>query len=693
MISVMRPALCLAVLAGTSTAQAQPTQIDPTPPAFVVEQQNMLEQIDPVWGGPGQDAHLARPAHPPLHLIPPMPAPDPSEDVLPNMGPGVPLSYDIASGTVTQEPLYPSLGATSGERAGFRSGFGEEDFSDGSVLNESFISMFQINNVGDDPWRRNVKLVMRFEDQNGIDRFFVASGSMADAETVLTAGHCVYARSPNGINIFDWAREIWVYPGWDGNGITADNAQIIQTHGIGYSSGLGAFTGWTQNGNFDWDMGLVRINRGVGLLTGWYGWAWGFDCSTIQGRTYNNPGYPAENCSGSLHNGRDMYQWGGSIDSCPGNQMQIDTTPGCFTAMWGGQSGSAAYYLDDNSNRLAHGVASNSNRSTRGRYAKMWESFKDYMIDFENDSRGSALDVQLLRARYDESVVTAGQTIGGNGYVIANPTNNNPPSQVYNLSHRLSTNQIISTFDTVLANTFISSDLAAVSANTANNFSSTYTIPKNTPSGTYYVGVVLDIADANTSNNAGSYWDAHRLTVNGVADISADSITTGSSSVLRGETITVNIDYSNLGGDPSNTIVADFRLSNNDFISTGDISLGTTNYSGQAGDSSNSRNRSVNIPIVAPGTYWLGVILSASDDVDSSNNWVASVPITINARYCADQNGDGLVSPADFSAWITNFNNGDPRADTNGDGLISPADFSAWIAAFNQGTSGPFCTP
>ncbi len=62
-------------------------------------------------------------------------------------------------------------------------------------------------------------------------------------------------------------------------------------------------------------------------------------------------------------------------------------------------------------------------------------------------------------------------------------------------------------------------------------------------------------------------------------------------------------------------------------------------------------------------------------------------------RLCADQNGDGLATPADFNAWILNFNSGDVRADVNQDGIISPADFNAWILAFNQGTSGPICTP
>lgn len=62
-------------------------------------------------------------------------------------------------------------------------------------------------------------------------------------------------------------------------------------------------------------------------------------------------------------------------------------------------------------------------------------------------------------------------------------------------------------------------------------------------------------------------------------------------------------------------------------------------------------------------------------------------------RLCADQNGDGLVSPTDFTAWIANYNANDQRADTNQDGSITPTDFTAWIAAFNLGLAGPYCTP
>ncbi|MEO1584152.1 MAG: GC-type dockerin domain-anchored protein [Planctomycetota bacterium] len=49
----------------------------------------------------------------------------------------------------------------------------------------------------------------------------------------------------------------------------------------------------------------------------------------------------------------------------------------------------------------------------------------------------------------------------------------------------------------------------------------------------------------------------------------------------------------------------------------------------------------------------------------------------------ADVNGDGIVTPADFTAWVLAFNASDPAADQNCDGIVTPADFTAWILNFN----------
>jgi hypothetical protein len=54
-------------------------------------------------------------------------------------------------------------------------------------------------------------------------------------------------------------------------------------------------------------------------------------------------------------------------------------------------------------------------------------------------------------------------------------------------------------------------------------------------------------------------------------------------------------------------------------------------------------------------------------------------------RCPADTNSDGLVTPADFNAWILAFNAQAPQCDQNADGLCTPADFNAWILNFNAG--------
>ncbi len=62
-------------------------------------------------------------------------------------------------------------------------------------------------------------------------------------------------------------------------------------------------------------------------------------------------------------------------------------------------------------------------------------------------------------------------------------------------------------------------------------------------------------------------------------------------------------------------------------------------------------------------------------------------PITaITEPDCpADTDGDGSVTPADFSAWVAAFNASAPECDQNDDGSCTPADFSAWVANYNAG--------
>ncbi|MCB9837127.1 MAG: hypothetical protein H6808_10425 [Phycisphaera sp.] len=77
-------------------------------------------------------------------------------------------------------------------------------------------------------------------------------------------------------------------------------------------------------------------------------------------------------------------------------------------------------------------------------------------------------------------------------------------------------------------------------------------------------------------------------------------------------------------------------------------------------------------------------IVAAPNDAGTSITFNAST--TMIANPClADVNGDGVVSPADFSAWVGAFNTNAPGCDQNGDGACTPADFSAWVSNYNMG--------
>ncbi|MEO1535737.1 MAG: choice-of-anchor tandem repeat NxxGxxAF-containing protein [Planctomycetota bacterium] len=65
---------------------------------------------------------------------------------------------------------------------------------------------------------------------------------------------------------------------------------------------------------------------------------------------------------------------------------------------------------------------------------------------------------------------------------------------------------------------------------------------------------------------------------------------------------------------------------------------------------------------------------------DGTGSTMVATPPEANA---ADVNRDGLVNPADFTAWVQAFNREAIGCDQNGDGACAPDDFSAWIVNFN----------
>jgi len=82
-----------------------------------------------------------------------------------------------------------------------------------------------------------------------------------------------------------------------------------------------------------------------------------------------------------------------------------------------------------------------------------------------------------------------------------------------------------------------------------------------------------------------------------------------------------------------------------------------------------------------------GTVYAAGQfDSAGGNTFAVNAAMFSCDQLCpADTNGDGGLSPADFSAWIAAYNSSEPECDQNADGTCSPADFSAWVANYNAG--------
>ena len=608
-------AFLLLSLVFLTNAGAKEPLVMPDGPAESVDAVE-VETLEPMFK-PSDDGPAPSPNHPPFDQIPAEDMPEPPPEIdqeIDSSGPESLCYPDPVTGeTVCVED--PDLNLRTDENVmglgydGADGGQGvmEESYTVGDFEPTVFLSMVKISNRQDSPWRMNVKLVMRFQTSSGGSRYSQCSGSMIDAETVQTAGHCVFNRS----NSEGWAREIWVYPAWDGIGGQYNAPPSTVNHyGYGYSSGsnMAAAAGWVSSGNDDDDLGLVGIDRAAGMLTGWFQRSRGGTCTDLMAETYNNASYPGPESCGitGLHNGLDMYFWYGNFDACPNNQLQLNTTGGCFDAVWGGMSGSSAYLISG-SNRYIRAVASTSNRSTRGYYCRLWDWFiTDTNNTFIPQVRGSSFDLQALDMNAEPSTIQAGSNTTLLNHLATNSTNGSSSSRTRTYRVYLSSNDYITTADTLLSTQqytwgFVPMQNVRVGMVQV-------TIPGNTPAGDYWLGVIYDSGtDGVSSNNDTSGWDAQRITVTGSAPPTPTSINYPSSDNDGDFTVS----WSSSSGATSYTLQ---RATNASF--TGAV----TEYSGPS--------TSYNQTGLGDGTYYYRV---SASNVYGSSGWRNGGPIVVSS--------------------------------------------------------------
>ena len=404
---------------------------------------------------------------------------------------GMLATLDLRTGVETLREVAAATGSESAEAhtaEQLASGIALRQNQDGAgdspdVGVENFGALSLVGDATSGVYPRSVKV---FFDKSGGS--YVCSGSLIDAKHVITAGHCVHEGDGG-----DWASNVRVVPSYDSGVEPYGRANGVQLH---------SWTGWTQDGDWDHDIGVIDLDRPIGALTGWNGYGYHEDCSYFKGGTWIHSGYPAE----SPYNGQDMYTQSGDFDGCDiflgiwtGNEVTFDRES------FGGSSGTGA-----TRSGVVRAVLSNGNSSHTDDVRLTSDKFGHIGTMISEDS-ATTYDLTPLNVVTAPSSAARGSYLSSMSYLVHNDSSASVNS-TYTVRVYLSTNQFISTGDTLLQTHSFSWNFAA-KGSVRVNVSSPPRIPTTVSTGTYYVGVIVDVPDASSGNNNTEGWDSSRVVV------------------------------------------------------------------------------------------------------------------------------------------------------------------------------------
>jgi len=241
------------------------------------------------------------------------------------------LVHDVETGLTYQMEVLSGPNDSLGGNGGMTYSGLFGDYS--NQADRVFATMALVLHPATFPRSTACRVRVQFTDTTGSQWIFGGSAHLIDAETAITAGHVAYMHSftdSSGVvhTVNNWFEWMTLYPG---------SHQQVDHWGDANVTNVVAWTGWTESSDVNWDIALLRVDRAVGMLTGWTGWRWGDSCATIQNRAYHNFSFPAHDCGSvdgngnQIHNGQDMYKTDGQFETCTNNELRFTTFPGCLT--------------------------------------------------------------------------------------------------------------------------------------------------------------------------------------------------------------------------------------------------------------------------------------------------------------------------------------------------------------------------
>jgi len=162
----------------------------------------------------------------------------------------------------------------------------------------------------------------------------ICTGFLVGPRHVLTAGHCLFEYRDS--RAYGWNHSFKFTPGRSNS--------IVKPYGsIGWARAV-SVEGYTNDGDRDYDYGMLILSEDVGDRTGWLGYGYR---ENLKGSLVNVIGYPGDKPSGTM--------W---KDSCTISDYGISSTRFHYQCdTWGGQSGGPAYiYNSSEDSRTAYGI-------------------------------------------------------------------------------------------------------------------------------------------------------------------------------------------------------------------------------------------------------------------------------------------------------------------------------------------------